>query len=208
MRAVCVAAGVVGFVGVSAQGALVEFTFGGTITDLPVNPAQFPAPSPFAPIMVGASWTMRYVFESGTVSVAGTPAGTRAFPNALRSASLTVGGSTSSLPLPPANPPAFGSLFQRGIASEDVYEVQIPFGAGSSPLAGIILNDPMATAVPDPFVLLTTLNLNAFSSRVFYIQPPLAGFENTFRGTVTSFLPAPGSGAMMLIAGLALRRRR
>lgn len=197
MMAVCVQG--------TASAALIEFTFGGTITNLAANPVQFPAPAPYT-ISIGDTWSLRYTFESATASVPGTPTPTRAFANALRAASMTIGATTSALPLTPSIPPAFGSLFQRA----DLYELQILLNiAPVASKVGIILNDPTAQAVGDPFVLLTSLSLASFADRLFYIQPASAGFDNTYRGTVTSFTPAPGALAVLPLASVvALRRRR
>lgn len=176
---------------------------------VPVPPSM---PIPFHMISQGDSWTLTYTFESSAVSVEGFPAGTRAFANPLRSATLTVGGATSVLPMVGVPPPQFGSIFQRGIAAEDVYEMQIrmvPQQGALSPNCGLILTDEDALAVPDPFALLTTLDLSDFEDRLFYIQPAFASLEGSFRGTVTNFVPAPSAGmAMVVAAGFIARRRR
>ena len=198
------------FAAPACRAELITFSFGGQITNLPDHSAGFPSPPPFIGINVGDAWSLSYTFESSSFSVDGFPAGTRAFANPLRFAMLTVGASTSSLPLVPVPPPQFGSLFQRGTAVEDVYELQIrmvPQQGSGSPNCGIILTDTDALAVPDPFTLLTTLNLADFESRLFYIQPLFAPLNETYRGSITSFVPAP-AGAGVLAAGMLLSARR
>ncbi len=189
-----------------AQAALVEFTFGGVITSTTTTPGPvWSPPAAFPSVQVGQAWSMRYVFES---SFSGTGVQPRFFNGAIRRMELTIGASTLVLPLPPTTNASVGAitLGQSGLGDQYDAAVNLSF-VGTPVYTGLVLSDPSGNAFSSITSLPTTLTLDAFANRFFFLGPLNA--QNQYRGSVTYFIPAPGAGVAIAGLGvLASRRRR
>ncbi|MBX9737436.1 MAG: hypothetical protein K2X32_10975 [Phycisphaerales bacterium] len=188
----------------TARATLVEFTFGGVITSTTTTPGPtWSPPSAFPSVQVGQAWSMRYVFESASNGTGTQP---RVFNGAIRQMQLTIGSSTLALPLPPQTTAPIGSITLGQSLFGDQYDTAVGLTFGGTPVAtGVVLIDPTGNAFSSTSALPTTLSLDAFSNRFFFLGPLNA--QNQYRGSVTFFIPAPGAAAAFAGAGVLAARR-
>lgn len=193
----------------TSRGALVEYSFGGVITAASSAAAggspAWTSPNPFTGVQVGQAWSLRFVFESEATRTGINPS---VFAGAIRQFSLTIGGASVSQPsAPPGGFAPVGTLALTQSPTLHQYDAAVPLTQAGFPIsAGVVLQDSTRSAITDFTRLSASLNYGGFGNGFFFLGPVNA--QNQYRGTITSFVPAPGSIAVLLGAGVFASRRR
>lgn len=211
---------VLGCCGVAAgQTAMIEVLAGGVFTE--VNTSD-PIVGPFGDIQVGQRWSARYVFPAETSRTFGN-ANSSVWLNAIEPITFSFGGG-EPIEIQPVTHPFGSATNLAGTHHDQADRVQLQFwqanAAGGT--ASIMLRaDAPGLSRFGPTSEITTsdfigLGLEDFASIELFSDLGIWGTR--FRADVDEFeirldpnsvVPAPGAvAALMLGAGLALRRRR
>lgn len=179
----------------TAQGELIEFTFGGDVNGFGGTPT-----SPWDEVNFGDAWSLTYTFESTTSDTDPSPT----FGNypAITSWSLTVGTVTDS-----ETAPGIADIYVSNGPEYDKYEVSL---ATAGPDYSLYLADETQTAfTSDALPLGGEIDLLDFSSWHFNVVRESPDYWH-IHGSVTShsWIPEPSTVLLLAFGSLALLRRR